>query len=225
MSDKSSKTRTLISVGVICALAFVCTVFFHFRASFLTFDLKDAVMAVGAMIFGPAYGAASVIIVSLAEMLLISTTGLYGFIMNVLSSITFVLVGSIIYRTRRTLAGALFAMVSAVIATTAVMLGANLVITPFYMGVSASDVAKMIPTLLLPFNLIKTIFNSALLFVIYKPIANALRSAKIIGGGKTAIESAKLTKRSVIITLSAVLIAAAALVVFFIYLEGSFSFA
>ena len=223
MSEQSKKTRTLISVAVFSALAFICTVFFHFKASFLTFDLKDAVMAVGGMIFGPVYGGAMVIIVSLAEMLSISTTGLYGFIMNILSSLTFVIVSSVIYRNRHTLSAAVIAMISATLATTAVMLLANLIITPYYMGVTVSDVITLIPTLLLPFNLIKSVFNSALLFAIYKPISNALKAAKIIESDDSSAVYPKSSTKSVIITAIAVFVAVLTLVIFFVYLNGSFS--
>ena len=84
------RIRTIVAVGVFCALAYAACVVFHFHASFLTFDLKDAVMTVGAMLFGPVYGLVMCLITALLEMLTISTTGLYGFVMNVLASVSFV---------------------------------------------------------------------------------------------------------------------------------------
>ena len=69
-----SRLRTVVAVGVFCALAYIACVLFHFRASFLTFDLKDAVMTIGAMLFGPLYGLAMAVIVALIEMLTVSTT-------------------------------------------------------------------------------------------------------------------------------------------------------
>ncbi len=56
---------------------------------------------------------------------------------------------------------------------TSVMLLANLFITPFYMGVDRSAVVELIPSVLLPFNLIKSVINASLTLLIYKPITKA----------------------------------------------------
>ena len=78
-SDK--KIRTVTAVGLFAALAYILTLFFRFKLAFLTFDLKDAVMTISAMLFGPLSGLALAILVPLLETL-ISSTGLYGFVMN-----------------------------------------------------------------------------------------------------------------------------------------------
>jgi len=223
-----SKIRTVAAVAVFCALAYVACVVFHFRASFLTFDLKDAVMTVGAMLFGPAWGFAMVLVVALIEMVTVSTTGLYGFVMNVLASASFVCTASFIYTRRRTMKGALVGTLCAVAAMTAVMMLANLVITPFYIGATAADVAKMIPTLLLPFNLTKAVFNAALVFILYKPISAALRRAGFASvtvlGTDTAAHKPEKTRGLGLTIVIAALVAAAALVFFFLVLHGSVSF-
>ena len=223
-----NRIRTVAAVAVFCALAYVACVVFHFRASFLTFDLKDAVMTIGAMLFGPVYGLAMVLVVALIEMVTISSTGLYGFIMNVLASVSFVCVASWIYTRRRTMTGALVGTVCAIFSMTAVMMLANLVITPFYMGATAADVAKMIPTLLLPFNLTKAIFNAALVFILYKPISAALRRAGFTSVSTTAGSSVAHTPEKAkgvgLTVIVAAVIAAAALVFFFLVLHGSVSF-
>ena len=226
MYRSDSRIRTVAAVAVFCALAYVACVVFHFRASFLTFDLKDAVMTVGAMLFGPAWGFAMVLVVALIEMLTVSTTGLYGFVMNVLASASFVCVASFVYTRRRTMKGALAGTFAAILAMTGVMMLANLVITPFYIGATAADVAKMIPTLLLPFNLTKAVFNAALVFILYKPIAAALRRAgfasQTVGAAEGAVPQSSQKTHGLGITVAvALLVAAAALVFFFLVLHGS----
>jgi len=226
-----SRIRTVAAVGVFCALSYIACVLFHFRASFLTFDLKDAVMTIGAMLFGPLYGLAMTLIVALIEMLTVSTTGLYGFIMNVLASAAFVCVASLIYMHWRTMAGALVGTVCAIFSMTAVMLVANLIITPFYMGVTVDAVAGMIPTLLLPFNLTKAIFNASLVFILYKPISSALSRAGFSSVTHTAASEElaehpakeRKTVYSPVIIVAAIL-AVASLAFFFVKLGGSFSF-
>ena len=229
---RSNATRTLVAVGVFCALAYVCSVLFHFKAGFLSFDLKDAVMTVAAMLFGPIYGLAMSLVVSTIESLTIGGTGIYGYIMDILSSVSFVCVGSFIYSRKRDMTGALLGMTSSVVVMCAVMMGANLLITPLYTGTTTADVAAMIPTILLPFNLTKAVFNAALVFMLYKPIANALRLAgfvtmdskkNTVGGKLTAEQKSKARNMSIIITVCAAAVAALALAYFFIVLKGSFS--
>jgi len=231
---KSNRVRNIVAVGVFAALAYACTVVFHFKAGFLSFDLKDSVMAVASMLFGPLYGVAMSLIVALIEFATISTTEIYGLVMNIISSVTFVFVGSMIYSYKKSLAGAVVGMTMSVFLTTCIMLVANLIITPHYMGVSTSDVAAMIPTLLLPFNLTKYIVNAAVVFLIYKPITNIIRHAGFSrtyensGENFTSFDgvSANKTKRNLtswMVFGSAVVIAIAALVYFFVYLHGSVS--
>lgn len=231
---RSDSVRTVVAVGVFTAFAYVCCVIFHFKTGFLSFDLKDAVMTVAAMLFGPVYGLGMVIAVSLIEFITISGTGPYGLIMNVISSTVFVCVGSAVYSYKRSLRAAVIGMVASVIVTVAVMMGANMLVTPYYMHVTADDVAAMIPTVLLPFNLTKTLFNASLVFIIYKPLSSVLRRAGFVSttvgsapdgpfAAVTANSSGekKQQKTSLVIVISAV-IAVATLVFFFIKLGGSF---
>lgn len=222
-----SRIRTVAAVGVFCALAYIACVLFHFRASFLTFDLKDAVMTIGAMLFGPLYGLAMTLIVALIEMLTVSTTGLYGFIMNVLASAAFVCVASLIYTRRRTMTGALVGTLCAIVSMTAVMMLANLIITPFYMGVTVDAVAGMIPTLLLPFNLTKAIFNASLVFILYKPISSALSQAGFASVTHGPAAPLQQKERKVVyspVIIAAAVLAVASLAFFFVKLGGTFSF-
>ena len=223
---RSKHIRTIVAVGVFSALAYVCCVLFHFKASFLTFDLKDAVMTVGAMFFGPVYGAAMSLVVAIIEAVTISDTGPYGFIMNVLSSTVFVCVGSLIYSKWRTMKGAVVGMLSACVAMVGVMLCANLLITPYYTGMTASAIAAMIPTLLFPFNLTKALFNASVVFLIYKPVATAVRSAGFVSAGKdnslVGSREHKNSLRQIIIVVSSLAIAVLTLVYFFLKLNGSF---
>lgn len=227
--SKSSQNRikTLAAVGVFTALAYVCCVLFHFKASFLTFDLKDAVMTVGAMIFDPAWGFAMSVAVALIEFCTISGTGVYGLIMNLLSSTVFVCTASFIYSRRRTMGGALFAVFTSVILTVTVMMGANLLIAPYYTNVEREVVVKMIPTLLLPFNLTKSVFNSAVVFLLYKPLITALRNAGFFTSRDSAQTKAFALfrdKKSVVIAAASLAVAVLAMIFFFICLGGEFSF-
>ncbi len=217
---KKVNLKKISVVAILCAIAYVSVFLFKFKVSFLTFDLKDAVLAVTAFLYGPIYSVFSSAIVSFLEFLTVSDTGVYGLIMNFLSSAVFALCCGALYKFKRSLGGAILATVTAVFAMTAIMLVANLFVTPFYMGVARSDVIKMIPPLLLPFNVIKGVFNASVTMLIYKPITTALRKAKILESNNAKINISKFTLLSVI---SALLILIS-LFIIFVLLNGSFSF-
>lgn len=218
-SFSNAKIRTLTAVGVFTALAYICCTIFHFKVAFLSFELKDAVMTIGAMFFGPAYGFAMSLLVSTLELATISSTGIYGYIMNILSSVTFVCLGSFIYTRDRSMASALIGMILSVIAMTGVMIGANILITPYYMNATVDDVLALVPTLLLPFNLTKAVFNAALVFLLYKPVSTALKAAGFL---KSADNEVRAKYRPNPLTLAIpIVVAVGAMLFFFLVLNGS----
>lgn len=207
---KKIEIRKIAVSAIIIAVAFVITMLTaSFKVQFLSLDLKDAVLSIISLLFGPYYGFVSVLAVSLLEFITISTTGWYGLVMNIISSGTFALVIGFIYKYKRSFSGAIIAAVCTVFSVTAVMLLANIFITPFYlelMGAPKSLAIEMLPTVLLPFNLCKSVLNCALMLLIYKPFTTALRKCKLIENStsvkyKFNIKSAILTVVSVVIII------------------------
>ena len=193
----------------------------HIKVQFLTFDIKDAVITVAAMIYGPIAGAAISLLVSFIEMITVSTTGPWGFLMNFLSSAIFAGTAGAIYRyaprIKKSLNGAIVGLFASVVLTTAMMMPLNMLITPLYTGASVGFIIELIPTLLLPFNFIKSVLNAALVLIIYKPISTALKKARVADGGA---DSYRFDKTAVILTVSGVLIAAACVVAFLVFMGG-----
>lgn len=218
IKNRRQTMRTMVTVAVFCAVAYVCQFVFRINVAFLTFDAKDAVMTVGAMLFGPIWGIVMSALVAFLE-IPNSGTGWYGFIMNFLSSAAFVCVAAWIYRYKRTMLGAILGLFSAVIAMTALMMLFNLIVTPFYMGVERSEVAAMIPTLFLPFNAVKALFNAGLVLVLYKPISTALKKAKLVHG---EIGTMQFDSKTIAVLVGGVLLVAVCVVVFVFLLNGSF---
>lgn len=186
---------------MLSALAFLARLVFKIPVSFLTFDIKDSIIALGGMIFGPVSGVVIALLVSLIEMI-ISETGPIGFVMNFISSAAFAGTAALIYKFKRTFNGAIIGLFSAVGVTTAVMLIMNLLLTPIYQSVPVSVVIDMLPTLFLPFNFAKTLLNASIVMLIYKPVVISLRKARILEGKPM---DTKFGKESVItIVVSAV---------------------
>ena len=186
---KTNKTVNFATgVGIFSALAFITTLVCKLIPSvggFLSLDAKDAVIAISSFIYGPIVAPVISLIVAFIEFITISDTGWYGFIMNFASSATFSLVASIIYRYKKSFNGAIAGFSAAIAATTSVMLLLNVFVTPVYfvsigIPMETKDIVEMLPTLLLPFNFAKTLLNSAISLLLYKPIINALRAAHLV---------------------------------------------
>ena len=216
---KNLNLKKLAVAAALCALAFVSMFVFRIKVQFLTFDAKDAIIGLSSLLLGPLYGVCSAAVVAVLEFLSVSDTGVYGLIMNFLSSGTFAFTCGIIYKYKRTFAGAVVSVIMSVISVTAVMMLANLFITPVFMGAPRSAVVAMLPTLLLPFNLTKASLSAAITLVIYKPLSTALKKAKLLPAGESDY---RFNMRSVIITVCAAIVIITAVLVLLLYLGGNF---
>ena len=195
------RTKKLVMIAMFSALAYVTTVVCKLIpdvAGFLSLEIKDAVIVLCSLMFGPIAGLVIAVLVPLIEMFTISATYWYGLIMNILSSATFALVVGFLYKHKRTLKGAIIALISGVFAVTAVMMLANLFITPLYLkymigipNASMGYVAGMIPTILLPFNLTKAVLNMALVLLFYKPFTRVLRKMGLMAGSERGKDNDK----------------------------------
>ena len=94
--------------------------------------------------------------------------------MHILTTGSFCIVAGNLYKFHKSKKGAIVALVAGVITMVAVMCLANLIITPIYSGMPRSAVAAMIPTVILPFNLIKAGANAIITFMVYKRISHFL---------------------------------------------------
>ena len=176
----SNKLRRIALIAVFGALAYALMLVVNFKVSFLTLDLKDTVITLAGLYFGPGAALSLSVLVPLLELISVSDTGLYGFLMNFISTATFSLTASFIYRYKRSLVGAIVALLSAAVATVGVMMLFNLWVTPYYMGVTVETVKGLIPTLLLPFNTVKSCMNVGFVLLLYKPISTVMQRMKLI---------------------------------------------
>ncbi len=165
----------MCGIAAFSALAFCVALVTNIPVAFLTFDAKDAVITIASFIYGPVSAVIMSVITALLEFATVGKYALYGLIMDIISTTAFTVTASLIYKYRRRLSGAIISLGSACAAYVGVMLCANLLVTPHFMGASVEYVAAMIPTLLLPFNLAKALMNSAIVILLYKPISRLSR--------------------------------------------------
>ena len=219
--NKKKSVLQLTVIALFCALAYLCLFVFRIKVSFLTFDAKDAVMTIGAMFFGPIAGFTMALLTTLLELITVSDTGFYGWLMNFLGSLSFIMPVSLLYAWRKKLPMAMLGLGVSIICMTFVMMIANLYITPLYLGVSRDTVVELIPTLLFPFNLTKAVLNAGIVLVLYKPVSQSLHRA---GLSKTQeIPRFKFNYMTMIVVIVGAALVAGALFCFFMKMNGEFS--
>ena len=174
------KIRQMVMIALFVAMTYLANFICNFKVGFLSFEAKDAVTTVCAYAFGPVSGIIVAFLSAVIESLSASATGIYGFIMNVAGSVTYVGVAGIAYKMKKNITGAVIGVTLASILMTSVMIGLNLVLTPLYMGVDGKAVIDMVIPMLLPFNLVKGIFNSTILLIIRYPLLKAMQAAGVL---------------------------------------------
>ena len=209
-------------LSLFTAISYLSIYIIHFNVQFLTFDIKNVFITIAAMLFGPWAGVVVSLLAAFLELVLYSTTGYYGFVMNFLSSASFAALAGWFYKRHKTLQGSYLALTLATVFSTAVMMVANLLITPLYLNGSISDVAALLPTLLFPFNFIKCIVNAALVLVFYKPISLVMVRAGMIR--KEGSQGKYFSKKTVITWIAAVILMAVSMVIFYAVLGGHIDF-
>lgn len=207
----SATTKMLTGVAAFSALAYGVSLVTNIKVGFLSFDAKDAVITIASFIYGPLSALAMSVVTAFLEFISFGSTGPYGALMDFVSTFSFTFTASLIYKYRRSLTGALTALGSASVVYVAVMMVANLLITPLYMGVSVEAVKALIPSMLLPFNIAKALMNSAIAMLIYKPVSKLVRR---IGFAKPSKGNVKQSKKDtvIIVTVAAVVLIAATVI-------------
>ena len=215
MATKSNSKIKMISImAMLTALAIAADFFLRIPniSGFLTYEPKDVILTIGAFIYGPVVGLLMALVTCLVEMVTVSSTGFIGFLMNFLASAMFVGVSSVIYYRKKTMLRAVVGLLSGAVAMIGVMLLWNYIMTPIYMGVPRDVVVGMLPTVLLPFNAIKSGLNAALVMLLYKPVVTALRKSKLIPERESHDGGNKLANTVIVAVISALAVATMVLV-------------
>lgn len=173
-----NKTLKLAKMGMLVAISVVLVYLVHFpifpAAAFLEYDPADIPIFIGTFAFGPMAGLLLVIVTAVIQGTTVSAvSGIYGIIMHILATGSFVLVAGNLYKGKKNKKEAVIALVAGVITMTVVMVIANLIITPYFMGCPVS-VVKDLMVFIVGFNLIKAGVNSVITFFLYKRISGFL---------------------------------------------------
>ena len=212
----SEMTKMLTGIAAFSALAYGVSLVTNIKVDFLSFDAKDAVITIASFIYGPISAVAMSFVTAFLEFISFGSTGPYGALMDFISTFSFTFTASVIYKYRRKLSGALMSLGVAATVYVGVMMVANLLITPLYMGVTVEAVKALIPSMLLPFNIAKALMNSAIVMLLYKPTSKLVRR---IGFAKPSKSSSPHSKKDTVIVLAVSLVVLIAATIIFVILK------
>ena len=172
-------TRQLVTMALLAAigvlLAFIQIPLIPGQA-WLTYDPSNLAALVAGFAYGPAAGLAVGYVATIIHGILLADVS--GTIMNLLVVTAFVWPAAMIYKKVHTFKGSLIGLGVAIVCATVMAILGNLIITPAYLGVALDAVIALILPALLPFNLAKSILNSALTLLVYKSISNLITPKK-----------------------------------------------
>ena len=197
-TNVNSRTLKLTKMALMVAVTFVC-LFMRFPifppASFLLFEVSDIPILIAGFVFGPIIGfGIGVVAILLHAFLIVMPSGAYGVIMHIIAVGTYVLVSGLIYnifkgktwvfvcpahpetvcevyQKNKAKQWGLLALIIGGLCMTAIMIPANLIVTPQFMGAPLEAVKAMILPIILPFNLLKMALNTVVVFILYKRIS------------------------------------------------------
>ncbi len=180
VNNAKRNVNKMVRLAILSALGIVLMLLIRFplipAASYLEYEPGDVPVMIGAFMYGPVSGIIMAFIVSVIQAATVSAaSGWVGLLMRMISTGTFVVAASLIYKRHHTFKGAIASLVVASLAATVVMIGANLVITPRFWGVPYEAVKASIFPVLIPFNLIKAVGNSVIIMLLYKPLSRFIK--------------------------------------------------
>lgn len=198
MTNKTNKTRTLVEIGMLGAIATVLMLF-EFPIPFLAppfyeMDFSEVPVLVGAFALGPAAGATIELIKILINLMINGTaTAFVGEIGNYLLGCSFIIPAAVIYKKKKSKKNAVIAMATGTIAMTVFGCFLNAyVLLPTYaaafgmpidviismgtsINASITNVMTFVVIAVAPFNIFKGLIVSLITLLIYKHISPILK--------------------------------------------------
>ncbi len=180
---KIFSTKNIAGMAVFTALSFVTylleiPIFASTPASFLKLDFSNVFV----MLAGFMYGPIPAILITVAKELIhitVGTTGGVGELANIIMTISYVLVPSIVYYYKKGIKGVLLTLLIACVIQTGISLLVNRYINfpfftgsvPFVITQTSENLFVSLWTYILFFNVIKTIAISVVTIVLYKRVS------------------------------------------------------
>lgn len=180
INKEFSKQNIINYSALFSIIAFIFSYLIKVPVVFLTYDPKDVVIVLGGLILGIKPVIIIAIVTSFLDMITsASGADIIGFIMNSFSSLAFSIPVVLIYKRDYEIEKPEILLLGLIISSLSqvfIMVIFNFFVIPTYMGISIEDIKSMLFTLIIPFNLIKALVNSAFIFILYKPFKKILKN-------------------------------------------------
>ena len=198
MTNTSKKTRTLVEIGMLGAIATVLMLF-EFPLPFIAppfyeLDFSEVPVLVGAFALGPVAGATIELVKILINLLINGTnTAFVGEVGNYLIGCSFIIPAALFYKKRKTKKNAVIAMIVGTISMSifGCLMNAYILLptyaTAFGMPIDTivgmgsainaniTNIMSFVIIAVAPFNIIKGVLISAITLLIYKHISPILK--------------------------------------------------
>lgn len=192
MSHSHARIYRIAALGIFSALSIVLVYFIRFpifpALNYLVYEPADVPIIICSYLFGPVYGLAMTVVVSVVQGTTVSADGGWiGIVMHILATGSLVLANSglrNVLRKRKQKAGEVLTVrntglidalstLAGITAMTVSMTLWNMIFTPIFMGVTLNEVLPLLPLIVL-FNIIKATVNSAVAFAVYRILPRRL---------------------------------------------------
>ncbi len=177
-----TKTKKLVLMGLLCAVSITLLYMPFLRmplvaaAPFLEYDAMDIPILIGGFMLGPLSGLALTLVCALVQGFTVSaSSGLYGILMHTIATGALVGVSSVVYKYNKSVKGLIAGLVLGALSMTAVMIPANLFITPLFTGWPVEAVKTLIWPGIVPFNALKAGINSVVAFIVFSAFAGKMK--------------------------------------------------
>ena len=185
MSNKSGLRKNAISISLITKMAMFTAIAVAFSfipgfpiipvVNFIRYEFSDLPVILATFAFGTLPGVViAVLSVFISFLLGGEGGGPYGALMHAVAIATYAATAGLIYKYKRTMTGAIIALIAGILTMTAIMIPANIIITPLYTGAPKEAVIDLLLPGIIPVNLAKGAITAVLTFVSYKRIRHIM---------------------------------------------------
>lgn len=174
--------KKIANIGVLIGLALILmlTIRFPLFLPFLIYEPGDIPILIIAFLYGPMPALSATFILSILMAALTGLGGPFGAFMHFLATGVLVGIAGYFYKKYHSKKGAIIGLAMGSLAMTVVMGVANVLLNPIFYGIPYEQTINMLLPGIIPFNLTKAIINSILTVLVYKKIAEFLRSKGLL---------------------------------------------
>lgn len=163
-------TKKTVMMGMLTALSIVLVALIRIpfpTAPFLEYDPADIPILLGTILYGAGGGLIITVAVSVLQGITVSAgSGIIGIMMHIFSTGIYVVVAGLLSGNKNIKRVALALFLGALAMTLSMILW-NMIFTPIFMNQPFEVVKGMLLPIILPFNLIKSMVNGLITYILY----------------------------------------------------------